>query len=87
MFALCALEGEVAFAAAAVFPALGKAGGEYSLPLDDFGPGAFVEEVVDGDHGFYGVDGRVGVAFAEHGVVHLLWRRVFPIGVCVGPGD
>ena len=58
--------------------ALAQASAESSLPTHDFGPGAFVQEVVDRYHALYRVRGCVLVAFAEHCVVHLLGRGVLP---------
>ena len=51
---------------------------EPSFPAHYLGPRALVEEIVHADHAFHGCDVGVCVAFAQHGVVHLLGGGVLP---------
>lgn len=68
----------VLLAAPAHLPPPAPALREPPLPPDDLRPRALVQEVVHRHHRLDRVRGRVRVALAQHGVVHLLRRRVLP---------
>lgn len=77
----------VLFSAAANLPGPRHAASKSLLPLDNLGPGALVQEVVDGHHALHCRYIGVCVALAKQGVVHLLGGRVLPVAIAGALGD
>lgn len=70
----------------ASLPAMSQSPAEPPLPVHNLGPGAFVQKIVDSHHGLDGVFGSIIIAFPQHSIIHLLWRRIFPICLGVASG-
>jgi len=77
----------ILFSSFAHFPSTLETLAEPPLPLDDFGPRALVQKIVNRHHALNSSDVCVRVALAKHGVVHLLWGWVLPIPVTATLGD
>lgn len=85
--ALRPLERDALLALGAQGPAVREARAEDPLPLLDLGPRSLVQEVVHRNHALHRVRRCVRVPLAQHRVVHLLWRRVFPVAFAVAARD
>jgi hypothetical protein len=86
-FSPCPLHGHSLLPFPTLLPPVPKAFAEYRFPFCNLIPGPLVEEVVHSDHRLDCVSWRVCVTFSKHCVIHLLWRRILPICICVTSWD
>jgi hypothetical protein len=71
----------------ALLPGVAEAFAKYRFPFHNLIPGTLIEKIVDRDHRLDRVSRRVCVTFPKHRIVHLLWRGILPVRICVTSWD